>query len=83
MYSIPRLPRYWITQAVFACAMLTALPAWAQEDGGNLGAEGGGPWVLPYALLILGVGLGLMMVLRPGKRRDRPQVDRWEEKDEE
>jgi len=73
-----------VTAATAACALLWAVvPAWAQEEGEGLGADGPGPWVLPYALVILGIGLGLMAILRPGKRRDRPQVDRWQTKEEE
>ena len=84
MKVIQQLLARLLTAAMAVCALLWAVvPAWAQEGEGNLGADGPGPWVLPYALVILGIGLGLMAILKPGKRRERPQLDRWETKEEE
>jgi len=58
----------------FLLASVWAAPAMAQND-----AEASGPWVLPYALVIMGVALGLLMVLRPSKRRDRARPERYED----
>lgn len=42
-------------------------------------ASGGGSWTMSYALVFLGVVLGLMVVLQPSRRRDRPQKDELED----
>jgi hypothetical protein len=39
----------------------------------------GGSYVLPYALVILGVGLGLLLVCRSSHRRDRARPEQYDE----
>lgn len=39
----------------------------------------GGSYVLPYALVILGVGLGLLFVCRSSRRRDRARPEVYDE----
>lgn len=55
--------------AMFAgvCVLLVLVaPAWAQEAATE--ATGKTSWVLPYTLTVLGVGLGLVGICRPGRR---------------
>jgi len=40
----------------------------------------GGSYVFSYALILLGVALGMMAVCRPSNRRDRAKADQIEEK---
>ncbi len=55
-----------------ACWLGSAAEAWAQGDGAGSGAS---PWVMPYALVILGVGLGLLVVCKPSRRREKAKVE--------
>jgi len=41
----------------------------AQEDTEELADTGRGKWALCYALVALGVALGMLVVCRPGKRQ--------------
>lgn len=51
--------------------------AWAQ---GSPPPDGrGASWAVSYALAILGIALGLMIVLQPSRRRDRPQIDQFDD----
>jgi len=53
----------------------TALAAAEEPESG-----GGAPkWVVSYALVILGVGLGLAVLLHPSKRRDRARPEVYDE----
>jgi hypothetical protein len=56
----------------------TALAALQQEEKKAEG--GGGSYVLPYALVILGIALGLLVVCRPSHRRDRAKPEQYDEK---
>ena len=42
-----------------------------KEDGG------GGAWVLSYALVLLGIGLGMLVVLRSSRRKDRAKPQQY------
>ncbi|OHB70114.1 MAG: hypothetical protein A2V70_03655 [Planctomycetes bacterium RBG_13_63_9] len=48
-------------------------PVLAREAKKTEEKEGGGStlWTIPYFLVILGVGLGLLVILRSSRRRDR------------
>ncbi len=53
-------------------------PAWAQGSGSKKAAESSGsatPWVLPYALVIFCIALGVFIVLHPSKRRERAKPE--------
>lgn len=39
----------------------------------------GGSYVLSYALVLLGIGLGLLLVCRPSHRRDRARPEVYDE----
>ena len=60
----------WVRAAAIftmACAQwVVVVPAWAQETVTE--SAGKTSWVLPYALVVLGVGLGLVGVCKPGRR---------------
>ena len=43
-------------------------------------AESGADFTLPYALVILGIGLGLLIVLHPTHRREREKPEQYQEK---
>jgi hypothetical protein len=53
----------------------TALAQGAQ----NAGDTGGGPYVVSYALVLLGVGLGMLLVCRASRRRDRAKPEAYDE----
>jgi len=54
-------------------AALAAQPAATKED------NGGGSYVLPYAIVLLGVGLGMLFVCRSSNRRERAKPEQYEE----
>jgi hypothetical protein len=37
-------------------------------------------WTLPYAIVMLGIGLGLLVVLRPSHRRERERPEEYVER---
>jgi len=52
------------------------LPGWAaaaESDRG--GKDGFGVWLMCYAVVFLFIVLGLMFLLRPSGRRDRPKME--------
>lgn len=52
--------------------------AWAQRAGARTADESSGnatPWVLPYALVLFCIALGVFMVLHPSKRRERAKPE--------
>ena len=53
-----------------------ALAAEASDSGGE--SSGGVAWVLPYAFVILCVGLGMFIVCRGARRRDRARPEQYE-----
>ncbi len=53
-------------------------PAWAQGAGAKKADESSGsatPWLLPYALVIFCIALGVFIVLHPSKRRERAKPE--------
>ena len=50
-----------------------AQPAQKKEE------SGGGSYVMPYALVIFTIALGMMAVLRPSRRRDRAKPEVYDE----
>ncbi|MGO8748437.1 MAG: hypothetical protein ACLQNE_20880 [Thermoguttaceae bacterium] len=70
-----RLAAWTLVVASWA-AMHTA--AWAAEAGKT---EDEAPqYVLPYATVILGVALGIVVLFNPSRRRDKARIDPLEEK---
>ena len=66
MYCVAALCRRWAwVPMTVACWLLTVAPAWAQDDAKGPQENS---WALAYVLVLLGVGLGLMILCRPGKR---------------
>jgi len=57
------------------CWLATAGPVWAQQEAGTGGGRGASPWVMSYALVILGIGLGLLILCKPSRRRERAKVE--------
>jgi hypothetical protein len=62
------------------------LSGWLAAQGAALAQEAakqpenaGGSYVFSYALVILGVGLGLLLVCRPSHRRDRAKPEVYDE----
>ncbi len=49
--------------------------AWAKERKEKITEKPVKSYVFPYAITILGVALGLILVLRPVKRADEPKRD--------
>ncbi len=70
------------------CAALVAV-CWLSYHAGSFalaaadtekevpGAKGS-KWVIPYALVIFGIGLGLLVVLHASRRRDRARPQTYE-----
>jgi hypothetical protein len=50
---------------------------WAQPGKNE---EEAPQYVLPYALVIFGIALGLMMLFSPSRRRDKAKIDPLEER---
>ena len=70
-----RCYRWALLVAVIACQLLTfSDAAWAQKKRQK---EAPPPpeksYVLPYAIVVMGVALGLIVVCRPVKRADEPR----------
>ncbi len=66
--------RLWAMAAVVGpCVFWPAAAAAAESPKG--GKDGAGVWVICYALVFLFVVLGLMFLLRPSGRRDRPKME--------
>ena len=73
-----------LTSAVrrLSCLILAAL-VWASSGAAVLAATepdkpakgGSGQWLMCYAVVLLFVALGLMMLVRPSGRRDRPKME--------
>ncbi len=60
---------------VAVCWLMGGAQAWAQQGSPTVGGRGASPWVLPYALVILGLGLGLLILCKPSKRREKAKVE--------
>ncbi|MGQ9576968.1 MAG: hypothetical protein ACUVUC_16825 [Thermoguttaceae bacterium] len=75
------LGRFWRSVATLAGGLLGWAAAsgwaWAQAPGGQAAESehGAPPWVLPYALVILCVGLGVYGVIHPSRRRERAKPE--------
>lgn len=67
--------RVSIFLSVAVCWLTVGARAWAQQGSPTVGGRGASPWVLPYALVILGVGLGLLILCKPSKRREKAKVE--------
>lgn len=52
----------------------------ALAQGPDEGREAeGGVWTLPYALVLFGIGLGMLFVCRSSRRRDRDKPEKFGE----
>lgn len=68
------LTRVWAIAAVVG--PLLCWPVWATAaESAKGGKDGVGVWVICYALVFLFIVLGLMFLLRPSGRRDRPKME--------
>jgi SNF family Na+-dependent transporter len=80
--NLPRLASRcaWLLRAGFATAMAWLGPvAVTVAQAAEEESEGGGDYALPYALVILGIGLGLLVVCRESGRRDRAKPEQYGE----
>ncbi|MBN2473421.1 MAG: hypothetical protein JXB62_02340 [Pirellulales bacterium] len=81
-----RLRSIWQTlrslTAMAACWAVMGGAAWARGGPGQEESEGGGvtAWTLPYGLVILGIALGMMLVCRSARRRDRAKPEKYDAK---
>jgi hypothetical protein len=62
--------------AVHGTVLAQQPPNKADSGGGG----GGGVYVASYAIVILGIALGLLLVCRPSRRRDRAKPEQYDEK---
>ncbi len=55
---------------------------WAQQPaaGQSEGGGGGASLAVPYFVVLFGAILGLLVMLHPSKRRDRPREEQFAEK---
>ena len=61
------------------CWMSIQVPALAAEASGSGGGSSGGvAWVLPYAFVILCIGLGMFIVCRSARRKERARPEQYE-----
>ncbi len=69
----------WSWALVLGCWLIVEGTLWAkdaepaEEESSNTGA-----WVLPYFLVILCIGLGMLVVCRTSRRTDRARPQKYE-----
>ena len=56
----------WFTALLWLTVF--TLPVLAQQGSQTAGATSKASWVLSYAIVVLGIGLGLAGICRPGRR---------------
>ncbi|MDZ7616992.1 MAG: hypothetical protein U1E05_08310 [Patescibacteria group bacterium] len=56
------------------CWLSMAGQAWAQQ-GADTSEKSASPWVVPYILVIFAVGLGLLIVCKPSRRREKAKAE--------
>lgn len=69
------------TLALFlAFSLAMHADAWAQAAAKDTESSGGSSqsWVLPYALVMLAVGLGMLVVCRSSRRSDRAKPKEYQ-----
>lgn len=66
-----------LTLACWAAVHGTALAKAAEEEKGPKG--GPTSWIVPYALVLLGITFGLLFVLKSAGRREREKPETYEE----
>ncbi len=49
--------------------------AWAQEAGDSGGSPASTAYVIPYFVVILTIGIGIFLVVRPSRREDKRKVE--------
>jgi hypothetical protein len=75
--------RAWLLAIAALCWLGTDVTALAarglhtQEEDKSSG--GGGGYVASYAIVLLFIVLGLMVILNPSRRRDRPRPEKYGE----
>ena len=76
------LKSIWPAMKVLLLAALgwaTAHAAAVAKDAEPAEADKGGTWVLSYALVLLGIGLGMLIMLRSSRRRERAKPEQYAE----
>jgi hypothetical protein len=63
--------------AVWTAVYGVALAQEAEEAGGGGGGGGARAYAIPYAMVILGIGVGLLFVCRSAHRRERPKGEEY------
>ncbi len=53
----------------------SAAVVWAADEAEKPSKGGTGQWLMCYAVVFLFLVLGLMLLLRPSGRRDRPKME--------
>ena len=52
--------------------------AWAQDEEVTGGGDKGTSWIIPYFFVVFCVGLGMLVVCRSARRRDRAKPEGYE-----
>ena len=81
--SSTSLRRLTVLALVLAASIAVCAVAFAQEvesegGGGSGGGGGARAYVVPYTIVLLCVGLGIFLVCRPARRRDRPRGEEFQ-----
>ena len=66
-----------------ACWLAVYAPVLAQAKPKEEEEGGGGRWVMSYGLVLMGVVLGMLVVCRSSRRRERAQQEMFSDSDEE
>jgi hypothetical protein len=75
--SIRRL--FKTSTAAAVCWLACCATALAAEAEGGSSKGGGGTWIMSYALVMLIVGLGLLVVLKSTNRRERAPTEQFDD----
>ena len=74
---IYRVARILVFSLAFWASVATV--AWARRGTPEVKKEGGS-FLMSYALVVLGIGLGMLVVCRSARRRERDKPEQYDER---
>ena len=75
--SLRRLTVLALALATWIAVYGVAFAQEAESEGGGGGGGGAQAYVVPYTIVLLCVGLGIFLICRPARRRDRPKGEEF------